>query len=99
MHKKTQAKQWTNHSIYGLLTAGKSWFKKMVVFLGVVIWIGALSPEIFIKIGEGCIVGEDGKELTQEEAERFMESYFYGDTDENTEVTIKYKIALLDLFL
>lgn len=72
--------------------------KKAMLVLGAVIWIGALSPEIFIKAGEGCIVDEDGRELTQEEAENFMESYFYGNGEEGKEITIKYKIALFDLF-
>lgn len=76
----------------------KNSFKKAILVLGAVIWIGALSPEIFIKAGEGCIVDEDGRELTQEEAEDFMESYFYGNIEEGKEVTIKYKIALFDLF-
>lgn len=74
----------------------KNIFKKAMILLGAVIWIGALSPEIFIKAGEGCIFDENGRELTQEEAEDFMEAYFYGNADKDTEVTIKYKIALFD---
>lgn len=79
-------------------TGLKDIMKKTAMLLGAVIWIGALSPEIFIKAGEGCIFDEDGRALTQEEAEEFMESYFYGNAQEDEEVTITYKIALFDFF-
>lgn len=74
----------------------KKIFAKAVMILGVTLWIGALSPEIFAKSGTGCILDENGNELTPEEAEDFMEKYFYGDTDNTIE--IKYKFALLKFF-
>lgn len=77
---------------------GKNRLKNMVLLFGVIIWIGALSPEIFIKSGEGCIFDEDGRELTKEEAEDFMEAYFYDQTDGDGTVAIRYRIALFDLF-
>lgn len=77
----------------------KNIVKNIGVLLGVIIWIGALSPEIFIKAGEGCIFDEEGRELTEEEAEDFMEAYFYDDAvEDGNEVKIRYKIALFDLF-
>ncbi len=63
-------------------------------------WVGALSPEIFMNSGIGCILDENGEELTTKEAMEFMESYFYGDVDENqeAEVKLKYKFALLEFW-
>lgn len=73
--------------------------KNVLAALGVVLWVGALSPEILVKPGIGCILDADGRELTMEDAEDFMESYFYGnnDSDEDTKVEIKYKFAFLEL--
>lgn len=76
----------------------KKCLKNILVALGVVLWVGALSPEIFIQAGLGCIVGENGEELTAEDAQEFMESYFYGNSDEDDAVEIQYKFALLELF-
>jgi len=43
-------------------------FKKYLVntlmTFGVVLWVGALSPEIFIRTGLGCVLDENGEELT-----------------------------------
>lgn len=72
----------------------------MLMAFGVVLWVGALSPEIFIQSGLSCILDENGEELTAEEAEKFMESYFYGNRNENSDqdatVEIQYKFALLE---
>lgn len=73
----------------------KSMRRWMAAF-GVVLWIGALSPEILIKTGDGCIFDENGEALTQEEAADFMESHFFGrGTDAKN---VKYKIAITELF-
>lgn len=69
---------------------------KAVMILGATLWVGALSPEIFTKSGKGCILDENGNELTAKEAEDFMEQYFYGGSDDTVE--IKYKFALLNYF-
>ena len=73
--------------------------KNVLAALGVVLWVGALSPEILVNPGIGCILDADGRELTVEDAEDFMEAYFYGDagSDEGTKVEIKYKLAFLEL--
>ncbi len=80
--------------------------KKILAAFGVVLWVGALSPEIFIQSGLGCILDENGKELSAEDAEQFMEAYFYRNMDGNMDrnakedatVKIQYKFALLELF-
>lgn len=79
---------------------GKKYLKNALMALGVVLWVGALSPEIFVNSGIGCILDENGEELTAEEAKEFMESYFYGDTKEEEEsaVKVKYKLALLEFW-
>jgi len=77
-------------------------FKKYLVntlmTFGVVLWVGALSPEIFIRTGLGCVLDENGEELTADGAEAFMESYLYGDTAAGAPVKIQYKFALSELF-
>ena len=77
----------------------KKYFRNLLMILGVVLWVGALSPEIFVNSGTGCILDENGEELTAEEKE-FMESYFYRDTEKEEEaaVKLKYKFALLEFW-
>ncbi len=70
--------------------------KSLMAALGVVLWVGALSPEILIKMGDGCIFDENGEALTQEEAADFMESHFFGSGTDTKNV--KYKIAITELF-
>jgi len=86
----------------------KKYLKNILMVSGVVLWVGALSPEIFIQTGPGCILDENGEELSAKDAEAFMESYFYRNSDKNfdedsdenanTQVEIQYKFALLELF-
>ena len=82
-----------------MLLFKNKYMKNMLAALGVILWVGALTPEILVKSGTGCILDENGKELTAEDAKDFMEAYFYGntDSDDGTEVKIKYKFALLEL--
>jgi hypothetical protein len=67
-------------------------FRKIVLILGVLLWVGSLSPEIFIKSGIGCIFDENGNELDAKGASEFMEAFFYEDTP----LEINYRFALLD---
>lgn len=76
----------------------KKYLKNALMALGVVLWVGALSPEIFVRTGLGCILDENGEELTADDAKKFMESYFYGNADGNATVEIQYKFALSELF-
>lgn len=78
----------------------KKILKNTVIAFGVILWVGALSPEIFIKSGTGCILDENGEELTAEDARDFMEAYFYGKKglEEDASVEITYKLAILELF-
>lgn len=73
------------------------YLKNILMVLGVVLWVGALSPEIFVQAGLGCILDENGEELTAEDAKEFMEAYFYGNQDQGeASVEISYKFALLE---
>lgn len=74
--------------------------KKVLAALGVILWVGSLSPEIFINSGLNCILDENGEELSQEDAAEFMEAYFYGGQDKDGEksVELQYKFALLEYF-
>lgn len=85
---------------YGHMFLWKKYLKNLLMAFGVVLWVGALSPEIFIQSGLSCILDENGEELTAEDAEKFMEAYFYGNAngkqDEDATVEIQYKFALLE---
>ena len=71
------------------------YLKKTLAALGVILWVGALSPEIFISSGLNCILDENG-----EDAAEFMETYFYGGQDKDGENTVElqFKFALLEYF-
>lgn len=64
--------------------------KTIVTMAGILLWIGAVSPEIFIETGMGCIKDADGKELTRQEASALLDEILYGDVSEE-ESTIVYK--------
>ncbi len=73
--------------------------RNMLLMLGVVLWIGALSPEIFIDVADGCIFDEAGNELNREEAQEFMESYFYSNqTDGGEGPKLEFKLGIAKLF-
>ena len=69
-------------------------FKRVFLTFGVIFWIGTLSPEVIVKSGEGCIFNEDGEALTEEEAQDFMEDYFYSNNEKVENV--KFKLGLLE---
>ncbi len=64
--------------------------KTIVTMAGILLWIGAVSPEIFIETGMGCIKDANGKELTRQEASALLDEILYGDVSEE-ESTIVYK--------
>jgi len=73
--------------------------RNWIIMLGAVLWLGTLSPEIFVDSTAGCIFDENGDELSKEEAQVFMEAYFYRDKN-NSEAspTLKFKIGVMELF-
>lgn len=68
--------------------------RNMILMLGAVLWLGALSPEIFVDAGAGCIFDEKGNVLDRDDAREFMESYFF---DEN-ETELKFKLGIMEFF-
>jgi len=73
--------------------------RNLILMLGVVLWIGALSPEIFIDVAGGCIFDEEGNELDREEAQEFMELYFYNNkTDGIENPRLEFKFGIAELF-
>lgn len=78
------------------LSGKKKYLRNMLAAAGVVLWVGALSPEIYVGSGTGCILDENGEELTTQDAEEFMEAYFYGSRGGDGEVKLKYKLALVE---
>jgi hypothetical protein len=69
-------------------------WKKTVLVLGIFLWVGALSPEIFVKSSKGCIFDENGNELGVDDADKFMEAFFYNDEP----IKVNYRFALLDFW-
>ena len=55
------------------------YLKKTLAALGVILWVGALSPEIFISSGLNCILDENGEELAPDDAAEFMEQMDKGE--------------------
>lgn len=73
--------------------------RNMMMLLGAVLWIGALSPEIFINPASGCIFDDEGNELDKEEAREFMEAYFYGGKNgRQDEPELKFKFRIMEFF-
>lgn len=70
--------------------------KQFVLTAGILLWIGALSPEIFIETGLGCLTDKNGEEITRQEAEAFLETFFYSDENDDEEIPIEYKSLLLE---
>ncbi len=69
--------------------------KTIFAMAGILLWIGAVSPEIFVEGGMGCIKDVNGKELTRQEAQALLEELLYGDLPEQ-EMTIVYKSKILE---
>ena len=74
----------------------KELLKQLVLMAGILLWIGALSPEIFVETGLGCLADENGKEITGQEAEAFLETFFYSGENDDEEITVEYKSLLLE---
>ena len=67
--------------------------RTIITMAGILLWIGAVSPEIFIEGGMGCIKDSNGKELTSQEAQALLEDMLYGElSDEENEIVYKSKI-------
>ena len=72
--------------------------RNTILMLGVVLWIGALSPEIFIDSTGGCVFDADGNELNRKEAQEFIESYFYNNkTDGRESPKLELKLGIMEL--
>ena len=69
--------------------------KTIFAMAGILLWIGAVSPEIFVEGGMGCIKDVNGEELTRQEAQALLEELLYGDLPEQ-EMTIVYKSKILE---
>lgn len=74
---------------------GLEHIKTLFLMTGILLWIGAVSPEIFIEGGMGCIKDADGKDLTKQEAQELLEDILYGELA-GDEDTIVYKSKLLE---
>jgi len=74
--------------------------KRVFLTLGVIIWIGALSPEIIVKSGEGCITDKDGNSISVEETQQFMESYFFDNHNsidgKEIKSDVKFRLKLFE---
>lgn len=78
-----------------MMKKGFEQIKTIFAMIGILLWIGTVSPEIFIEGGMGCIKDENGKELTRQEAQALLEDILYGELSEE-ENTIVYKSKILE---
>ena len=71
------------------------YIKTLFAMTGILLWIGAVRPEIFVEGGMGCIKDENGEDLTRQEAQALLEDILYGEVpmDENV---IVYKSKILE---
>lgn len=69
--------------------------RTIVTMAGILLWIGAVSPEIFIEGGMGCIKDSNGKELTSQEAQALLEHMLYNE-ESDEESTIVYKSKIME---
>ncbi len=69
--------------------------RTIITMAGILLWIGAVSPEIFIEGGMGCIKDSNGKELTSQEAQALLEDMLYGELSDE-ESTIVYKSKIME---
>lgn len=69
--------------------------KILFAMTGLLLYIGAVSPEIFIEGGMGCIKDENGKELTRQEAQALLEDILCGDVSADKNVIV-YKSKILE---
>lgn len=53
----------------------KKW-KNVITTFCILLWIGIISPEIFVDPAMGCFVNEEGEALTEEEARQLFEELF-----------------------
>lgn len=71
------------------------YIKTFFVMTGILLWIGAVSPEIFMESSMGCIRDENGRELTRQEAQALLEDILYGGLSEEENVIV-YKSKILE---
>lgn len=71
------------------------YIKKLFAMTGILLWIGAVSPEIFIEGSMGCIKDENGRELTRQEAQVVLEDILHGERS-GEENVIVYKSKILE---
>lgn len=71
------------------------YIRTLFMMTGILLWIGAVSPEIFIEGGLGCIQDENGRELTRQEAQALLEDILSGELSEEQDVIV-YKSKILE---
>lgn len=71
------------------------YIKTLFVMTGVLLWIGAVSPEIFIEGSMGCMKDKNGRELTRQEAQALIEDILCGEVSVE-ESGIVYKSKILE---
>ncbi|MBQ7942882.1 MAG: hypothetical protein IJ326_02335 [Lachnospiraceae bacterium] len=73
----------------------KKW-KNVITTFGILLWIGAISPEIFVDPAMGCFVDEEGEALTEEEARQLFEELFL---QEDGQVQITFRSRIWEWFM
>lgn len=78
----------------------KNKFFQLMIMTGIVLWIGIISPEIFIDAGTGCLADENGNSISRKEAAKVLENYFLNseNRDFNDDVEVVFKFKLFEIF-
>ncbi len=73
----------------------KKW-KNVITAFGLVLWIGLISPEIFVDPAMGCFVNEEGEALTEDEAKQLFEELFL---QEDGQIQIIFRSKIWEWFM
>ncbi len=71
------------------------YIKTLFAMTGILLWIGAVSPEIFIEGSMGCMKDGSGRELTRQEAQALLEDILCGEVSDDENVIV-YKSKILE---
>lgn len=71
----------------------KNTAKQFIMAAGILLWLGIMGPDVYMDAGIGCLTDEDGRALTREETQAFLEAWFYSE-DAGCEVA--YRSLLVD---
>ena len=64
----------------------KEMARQFLLAAGILLWIGVTGPEIYVEAGLGCLMDQEGRKMTRQEAEAFLEEFFYNRDNAEEEI-------------